>query len=96
MGRSEDAIRPSRSCSSPRSGGKYGSWHWGPTQAWETHETFMEKPMENQSWTGLTEDQAREFHAAFMRYFVASVILSAIAHVLVAFAAGGWYTVGGG
>ena len=41
--------------------------------------------------TGLTEDQARAFHAAFMKYFMGSVIAATLAHIAVGFAAGHWY-----
>ena len=42
--------------------------------------------------TGLTEDQAKAFHAAFMKYFLGSFVASVIAHVMVGFASGtAWY-----
>lgn len=40
--------------------------------------------------TGLTEDQAKEFHGAFVFYFGASFVASTIAHTMVGFALGGW------
>ena len=44
------------------------------------------------SMTGLTEEQAKEFHAAFMKYFMLSFASSVVAHVLVGFASGSaWY-----
>lgn len=41
--------------------------------------------------SGLTEEQAKEFHAAFMKYFVGSVFAATLAHIAVGFAAGHWY-----
>jgi len=40
--------------------------------------------------TGLTEDQAKEFHGAFMKYFMLSFVASTVAHTMVGFALGGW------
>jgi hypothetical protein len=40
--------------------------------------------------TGLTEDQAKEFHAAFMKYFILSALASTVAHTMVGFSLGGW------
>ena len=38
--------------------------------------------------TGLTEDQAKEFHGAFMKYFILSAVASTIAHAMVGFTLG--------
>ncbi len=41
--------------------------------------------------SGFTEDQAREFHSAFMKYFLGSVVAATLAHIAVGFAAGHWF-----
>lgn len=42
--------------------------------------------------TGLTEEQAKEFHAQFVKYFAGSFIASVLAHALMGAAVGGWST----
>jgi hypothetical protein len=41
--------------------------------------------------SGLTEAQAKEFHAAFMKYFIGSVFAAILAHIAVGVAAGPWW-----